>query len=118
MALAQERCVACRRDSPRVTQEDIAELHPLIPDWDLTETDGIKRLARSFRFSDFANAMSFSTRVGEEAETEGHHPRITLEWGRVGVEWWTHKIRGLHRNDFIMASRTDHIFLKGFAAGE
>ena len=113
MALAQERCVACRRDSPRVTQEDIAELHPLIPDWDLTETDGIKRLARSFRFPDFANAMRFSAQVGEEAESEGHHPRITLEWGRVGVEWWTHKIRGLHRNDFVMASKTDQIFLEG-----
>ena len=44
------------------------------------------------------------------AESEGHHPRLTVEWGRVGVEWWTHKIKGLHRNDFIMASKTETLF--------
>ena len=110
MALTQEKCVACRRDSPRVTEEEIAELHPQVGDWELTDTDGIKRLQRRFKFGDFAAALDFSQRVGQEAESEGHHPRITLEWGRVGVEWWTHKIRGLHRNDFIMASRTDRLF--------
>ena len=112
MTLVRERCVACRRDSPRVTDEEIAELHPQVSDWELTETDGIKRLERSYKFGDFATALEFSTRVGEEAELEGHHPRITLEWGRVGVDWWTHKIKGLHRNDFIMASKTDRLFLE------
>ena len=112
MTLVREKCVACRRDSPRVTDEEIAELQPQVTDWELTETDGIKRLERAYKFGDFATALEFSTRVGEEAESEGHHPRITLEWGRVGVEWWTHKIRGLHRNDFIMASKTDRLFVE------
>ena len=110
MALTQERCVACRRDSPRVTDGEVAELHPQVAEWDLTEVDDIKRLGRSFRFENFAAALDFTHRVGEVAEEEGHHPRLTTEWGRVGVEWWTHKIRGLHRNDFIMAAKTDDLY--------
>ena len=108
--LNQEKCVACRRDSPRVTDEEIAELHPMIADWELTEQDSIPRLERTFRFQNFAEALAFSGSVGEAAEEEGHHPRIVTEWGRVTVAWWTHKIRGLHRNDFIMAAKTDRLY--------
>ena len=110
MTLAREKCVACRRDSPRVTDDDIAELQPLVDEWQLSEVDDVKKLQRNFRFGDFGGALEFSRQVGEAAESEGHHPRITLEWGRVGVEWWTHKIRGLHRNDFVMAAKTDEIY--------
>ena len=110
MTLYREKCVACRRDSPKVTEEEIAELHPVVPDWQLTEGDGIKRLDRTFQVKGFAAAMALADRVGEAAEEEGHHPRLTVEWGRVNVAWWTHKIRGLHRNDFIMAAKTDEMF--------
>ncbi len=110
MTLYKEKCVACRRDSPRVTKDEIAELHPVVPDWRLTEDDGIKRLDRTFQVKGFAVAMELADRVGETAEEEGHHPRLTVEWGRVNVAWWTHKIRGLHRNDFIMAAKTDELF--------
>ena len=110
MTLATEKCVACRRDSPRVTEQEVAELHPQVSEWALAEPGGVMRLERSFRFADFAAAQAFATRVGNAAEDEGHHPRITLEWGRVRVEWWTHKIRGLHRNDFIMAAQTDDLY--------
>ena len=110
MTLAREKCVACRRDSPKVTPEEIAELHPIVSDWKLTETDGIKRLERTFRVRDFAEAMGFASAVGEGAEEEGHHPRMTVEWGRVKIDWWTHKIRGLHRNDFVMAAKTDTLY--------
>lgn len=105
--LTNERCVACRSDSPQVTEAEIAELKPQIPDWNLIERDGIRRLERVFRFPDFAQALAFTNRVGQLAEEEGHHPAILTEWGRVTVTWWTHKIRGLHRNDFIMAAKTD-----------
>ena len=115
MTLGAERCVACRRDSPRVTEQDIAELYPQVSEWGLTEPGGVKRLERSFRFPDFAAAQTFATRVADAAEAEAHHPRITLEWGRVSVEWWTHKIKGLHRNDFIMAAKTDDLY--GASAG-
>ena len=110
MTLAREKCVACRRDSPRVTDDEIAELHPVVPDWERTEDGGIKRLDRTFKFADFIQAMVFADSVGDAAEDEGHPPRLTVEWGRVNVAWWTHKIRGLHRNDFIMAAKTDDLY--------
>jgi len=73
----------------------------------VVEKDGIKRLERSFDFEDFVGALAFTNNVGELAEREGHHPDILTEWGRVTVSWWTHKIGGLHKNDFIMAAKTD-----------
>ena len=105
--LQNEKCTACRRDSPRVAEAEILELKPLIPEWTLVERDGIQRLERVFRFSNFAEALNFTNRVGGIAEEEGHHPAILTEWGRVTVTLWTHKIRGLHRNDFIMAAKLD-----------
>jgi 4a-hydroxytetrahydrobiopterin dehydratase len=108
--LAQERCAACRRDSPSVTPDEIAALRPQTPEWELIDGDGIPQLDRAFRFKDFAQALEFTNRVGELAEAEGHHPRLTTEWGRVRVSWWTHKIRNLHRNDFVMAAKTDEIY--------
>jgi 4a-hydroxytetrahydrobiopterin dehydratase len=106
-ALKNEKCTACRRDSPLVTVAEMLELKPLIPEWTLVERDGIQRLERVFRFSNFAEALNFTNRVGAIAEEEGHHPAILTEWGRVTVTLWTHKIRGLHRNDFIMAAKLD-----------
>jgi 4a-hydroxytetrahydrobiopterin dehydratase len=108
--LLQMKCVACRADSPRVTEAEIAEFQPQVPDWLLLERDGISRLERVYKFKNFAEALAFTNRVGELAEAEGHHPAILTEWGKVTVTWWTHKIKGLHRNDFIMAARTDQVY--------
>ena len=105
--LTTRHCTACRADAPRVTPEEKAELKPQIPDWDLIEVDGVDRLTRTFRFKDFTQALAFTNQVGALAEEEDHHPAILTEWGRVTVTWWTHKIRGLHVNDFIMSARTD-----------
>ena len=80
--LVSEKCVACRRDSPAATEADIEELSPQVPDWDLISEDGIPKLTRSFRFSNFREAMDFSAKVGEIAEEDGHHPRIVTEWGQ------------------------------------
>ncbi len=102
-------CVACRRDAPTVSHAELAELQPQVPDWELVEIDGVKRLRRVFSFEGFAPALEFSNRVGALAEAEGHHPALLTEWGRTTVTWWTHKIRGLHRNDFIMAAKTDEL---------
>ncbi len=107
--LTGERCVACRRDSPPVTDEELAELRPQIPEWELVEEDGIRKLDRVFRFGDFQQALDFTKAVGDLAEEEGHHPRLVTEWGRVSVTWWTHKIRNLHRNDFLMAAKSDQL---------
>ena len=107
--LTHERCVACRRDSPRVTDEEIAELKPQIPAWDIVEHNEIPSLERAYRLKNFVQALDFTNKVGALAEEEGHHPAILTEYGKVTVVWWTHKIKWLHRNDFIMAAKTDQI---------
>jgi 4a-hydroxytetrahydrobiopterin dehydratase len=108
--LTQMKCVACRKDEPTVTDAEIAEFQPQVPDREIVELDGIKRLGHVFSFDDFARALEFTNTVGELAEEEGHHPALLTEWGRTTVTWWTHKIRGLHRNDFVMAAKTDVLY--------
>ena len=110
--LAEQKCVACRRDAPTVSDEEVAELRPEVPEWELVELDGIKRLRRVFAFDDFTQALAFTDTVGAAAEAEGHHPALLTEWGRTTVTWWTHKIRGLHRNDFVMAAKTDQLYAR------
>lgn len=105
--LENRHCEACRADAPRVTPDQIEELKPQIPEWEIIEVDGVKRLTRAFKFRNFEQALAFTNKVGEIAEKEGHHPSLLTEWGRVTVSWWTHKIGGLHVNDFIMSARTD-----------
>ena len=107
--LIQEKCVACRRDAPKLSDSEIEQLKPEAPEWQVLIEDEIPRLKRVFGFKNFAEALAFTDEVGELAESEGHHPAILTEWGRVTVSWWTHKIRGLHRNDFIMAAKTDDL---------
>jgi 4a-hydroxytetrahydrobiopterin dehydratase len=110
--LPEQKCEACRVGAPSVTPEEIKVLQPMIADWQIIDEDGIPKLDRHFKFKDFKDAISFTDAVGAAAEEEGHHPRITTEWGKVAVTWWTHKIRNLHKNDFIMAAKTDVIYKK------
>lgn len=106
--LADNHCEACRADAPRLDDDQIVALQKELDDrWQVITRDGVRQLERVFRFSDFAEALRFTNAVGAIAEAEGHHPALLTEWGRVTVTWWSHKIRGLHRNDFIMAARTD-----------
>ena len=107
--LKHMKCEACRRGAPQVTAEESRTLQAHVPDWALVEREGIQRLERDFAFQDFAAALAFTNSVGSLAEDEGHHPALLTEWGKVTVTWWTHKIRGLHQNDFIMAAKTDHL---------
>jgi len=109
-SLAGMKCVACRKGEPTVTDAEIAEYHPQVPDWQIFEREGIKQLERAFKLPNFAEALAFTNRVGALAEEEGHHPALLTEWGRVTVTWWTHKIKGLHRNDFVMAAKTDLLY--------
>ena len=107
--LTQMKCEAWQRGAPRVTAEESRTLNKQVPDWALREQDGIQRLGRDFAFRDFVDALGFTNSVGTLAEEEGHHPALLTEWGSVTVTWWTHKIRGLHQNDFIMAAKTDQL---------
>lgn len=105
--LSRQRCVACRSGDPSLTDSEIAELLPQVPEWETVTQDNILRLQRIFKFKDYAQAVEFTNKVASIAEEEDHHPLIVLEWGKVTVQWWTHVVKGLHRNDFIMAARTD-----------
>ena len=108
--LTEQKCEACRVGAPSVTAQEIAQLHPMVPEWQIINEDGIPKLDRVFIFKNFKDALSFTDRVGDASEAEGHHPRLITEWGKVAVTWWTHKIRNLHKNDFIMAAKTDAIY--------
>lgn len=110
MNLAAGKCVACRRGEPTLTDSEIQELLPHLREWQVLEIDGMKRLEKVFKFKNFARALEFTNQVGALAEEENHHPRIITEWGTVTLQWWTHKIGGLHKNDFIMAARSDEAF--------
>jgi 4a-hydroxytetrahydrobiopterin dehydratase len=108
--LSKQGCEACRADAPKISDEDLKALMPGIPDWEVIVVDGVMQLSREFGFKNFAQAMVFSNRVGDIAEVVDHHPAILTEWGRVTVTWWSHKIRGLHKNDLIIAARTDEVY--------
>ena len=105
--IAEQTCEACRADAPQLTEVQIAELSAEVPEWQVIEEAGEQRLRRLFKFKNFAQALAFTQRVGDLAEAADHHPALLTEWGKVRVDWWTHKIGGLHRNDFIMAAKTD-----------
>ncbi|GAB4540250.1 MAG: 4a-hydroxytetrahydrobiopterin dehydratase [Anaerolineae bacterium] len=109
-SLAQMNCTPPRSDEPLPGDREIAELHAQVPDWRIIERDGVKQLERVFKFKDFVEALDFTNRVGELAEQQNHHPALLTEWGQVTVTWWTHAVKGLHRNDFIMAARTDVLY--------
>ena len=106
---AQMKCEPCRVGAPPATEDEIKTFMSQLPEWNVEERDGIKQLERVFKFKNFAQALAFTNTVGEIAENQGHHPVIRTEWGKVTVTWWTHKIKGLHRNDFIMAAKTDKL---------
>ncbi len=109
-ALHENQCEACRAGAPRVDAGEIARLHPQVPAWSIVERDGIQQLERSYSFGNFRKALDFTNQVGEIAEQEGHHPDLVTSWGKVTVIWWSHKIKGLHRNDFIMAAKCDRLY--------
>lgn len=105
--LAELKCVPCRGGVPPLTRREAAELLLQIPGWQMLDVDNTPHLERVFKFNDFAAALAFTNKVGALAEEQDHHSLIITEWGRVTIQWWTHVIKGLHRNDFIMAARVD-----------
>ena len=109
-SLISQKCVACKADAPKVTDDELAELLKEIPEWKLITKESMLRLQRVFEFQGYASAVQFTNKIADLAEQEDHHPAILLEWGKVEVTWWTHKILGLHKNDFIAAAKTDLLF--------
>jgi 4a-hydroxytetrahydrobiopterin dehydratase len=112
--LKRQICEACSPNSEHITQAEIEALKPEIPGWMIVNYAGELRLEKVYKFPDFKAAIAFTNLVGEVAEAAGHHPALLTEWGKVTVTWWTHAIYGLHKNDFIMAAKTDAIAESAF----
>lgn len=110
--LSQGHCEACKRGTPTATDTEVASFATAIPDWAIEIRDDIKQIERVYRFTNFVHALAFTQTIGELSEEQGHHPLLLTEWGSVTVTWWSHKIKGLHRNDFIMAARADALYDK------
>jgi 4a-hydroxytetrahydrobiopterin dehydratase len=106
--LHQMKCVVCQAGEPTVTDSEIYMFDPQIPEWHIKEVDGVKRLERVFKFKNFTQALEFTNKVDALADAEGHH-RMMITESRVTINWWTQKIGGLHKSDFIMAAKTDQL---------
>lgn len=111
MTLSSKTCTPCRGGTEPMNSDQAVHMREEVPDWELTHD--ATRIKRTFRFRNFLEANQFVDRVGELAESQGHHPDITFGWGYATVEIWTHKIGGLHENDFIFAAKTDELAVEG-----
>lgn len=93
-----------------LTEDNVGAWKAQLPDWEVVTIDEEQRLRRHFAFNDFAQALTFSNQIAEQAEAEKHHPRIVLSWGKVTVDWWTPDVGSLQSDDFILAAWTDDIY--------
>ena len=107
MGLTAKTCVPCRGGVPPLKPAEAKAFLTRTPGWELL--DGTTKIERKFDFADFAQAMEFTQKVAELAEAEGHHPDLRVGWGYCEVLFYTHKIKGLHENDFIMAAKVSEL---------
>jgi 4a-hydroxytetrahydrobiopterin dehydratase len=108
--LSNHQCIATPKDSPKLTDAEIAQLQPQIPDWVVETNNGILRLENIFSFGNFIEAMAFANKIADIAEANDHHPALLVQYGSVKVSWWSHSIGGLHLNDFVLAAKTDKAY--------
>lgn len=104
--LAEQSCVPCRGGVPPLAGAELSSLAGKVPEWSVVDGHHVER---EFSFPNFVQALAFTNKVGELAETEGHHPDIYLAWGKVGIKIWTHKIDGLTESDFVLAAKIDRL---------
>ena len=109
MSLKESKCEACTIDAPLVSDSEAKVLLLELDGWVIENDSGINQLIKTYRFTNYEESVNFSNKVADLAESEDHHPKIVLEYGSVEVSWWSHKIKGLHKNDFICAAKTDLI---------
>lgn len=110
MDLENESCEACKAEGPAVSVAQLDEFLAHYSHWQVDANSTVRILQRSYKFDDFKQALDFTANVGQLAETHQHHPEIILSWGQVVVRWWTHKIDDLHRNDLILAAKTETLY--------
>ena len=105
--LSEQKCTPCHGGVEPLAEPMLNEYHKQLAEgWQII---GRKRLERNFKFKNFAEALEFTNKIGQLAEQQHHHPDIHLSWGKVKLELWTHKIGGLHENDFILAAMIDKL---------
>ena len=109
MSLNESKCEACTIDAPLVSNSEAEVLISELDGWVIERGSGIDQLVKTYKFSNYAESLDFSNKVADLAASEDHHPKIVLEYGSVEISWWSHKIKGLHKNDFICAAKTDLI---------
>ncbi len=108
-SLAGNKCEACRIDAPLLSMNEIKRYLSELEGW-IIEESSINKLSKTYNFNNYNSAVKFANAVANIADKEDHHPQIILEWGKVSIIWWSHKIKGLHKNDFICAAKTDLAF--------
>ncbi|MBD62899.1 MAG: 4a-hydroxytetrahydrobiopterin dehydratase [Gammaproteobacteria bacterium] len=109
--LLKKKCTACEVGAPLVSKEDQILLLKDLDGWEIDNLN-VTKLVKLFKLSNYQESIRFTNLIAELAELEDHHPKIILKWGQVGIEWWSHKIKGLHMNDFICAAKSDEIYKK------
>ena len=107
--LSEKTCSACEIGAPLVRHDQQIDLLKELDGWIINNSD-ISKLIKEFKFDNYEQSIRFTNLIADLAEVQDHHPKITLEWGKVNLEWWSHKIKGLHMNDFICAAKSDEIF--------
>ena len=103
-------CEPCRTGAPPASSLELAEFQSRYPHWQIKTVTDEPRVQREYSFPDFAAALEFANKVGALAEEQNHHPLLQVEWGKVLVAWWTHKIKNIHQNDLLMAAKTEELF--------
>ena len=114
--LTHLHCELVTANTSRLNDLEVSRLLKDLAGWKMNQIEGELRLEKIFMFKNFSQAAAFTSQVARIADEEDHHPSILTEWGKVTVNWWTHTIKGLHQNDFIMAAKTDQLYGKDFAA--
>ncbi len=109
--LAHEECVPCHEGGEALNEAEIKRLWLETPMWEVVEQGSVKHLRRSFDLPDYGDGLDLALRIGGAANAADHHPTIIIGYRKVEVDWTTHAVNGLHRNDFIMAARSDRIYL-------
>ncbi len=104
--LAAQSCVRCADDEAPISMDAVDRWLVQLPGWRI-EAEPHPNVCKTFDVKAFSGAIAFAAAIGRIADDADHHPRLTLDWGRVEVRWWTHTIGGLHGNDFVMAARTE-----------
>lgn len=107
--LEDEKLETLSQNSVAISAFEMGQLQDMLHDWHVEKKGATNQLFRDFMFDNFAQALEFTNKVGALAEEYNHHPALLTEWGKVQVRWWTHSVNGLHKNDFIMAAKTEKL---------